>query len=190
MSAYLFLPELDLHVCICTRPLTRESWQMKHLQQQKAKFRLAELEERLKRLQLLETRLKLSRGKPLDYNVDFFDSPAHRAHTAAVGEDDSFESGDIFNLPGALHQSPPNHPTARRPSTFSQGSSRGLYSRPPASQAGSDPGGEGFLTSKEMMRQMVRDSLRQHLAAEDKTLTPSHESGFPSHILSRATCLL
>jgi len=110
---------------------------------------------------------------------------AQQYEYARIATGKSFRAGtasadhphDMFALPGAVPDSVQTG--ARRPSTLSyegdaqhNGFERGLYERPPGLPRSSDED-QYFLESKEMLRQMIRESLRLNLGAHATKLGSS-----------------
>lgn len=220
------------------------SAQWKQLKQQKAKFHLLQLEERLKRLHLLESRspacllsrvrehvavpdcahtepgrslcaqprngrLKVARASQVlpDSRIDLGVPSASTPSTAAgaahrwgpqpyeyarISTGNSFRAGaiyadqphEMFALPGAVPDSA--HAVLRRPSTLSDGFERGLYERPPGLPRQTAEEDQWLMESKEMVRQMVRESLKLNLGAHG---TKQGSSGEPAHCSHPTSCV-
>eukprot|EP00277_Geminigera_cryophila_P021647 CAMPEP_0179469026 /NCGR_PEP_ID=MMETSP0799-20121207/49819_1 /TAXON_ID=46947 /ORGANISM="Geminigera cryophila, Strain CCMP2564" /LENGTH=308 /DNA_ID=CAMNT_0021275351 /DNA_START=40 /DNA_END=963 /DNA_ORIENTATION=- len=184
----------------------------KQLHQQKAKFRMADLEERLKRLQLLEARLKVVRGKTADYIPNFFGSMPNEPRTREVtaknlqhfSESERITTGNaLASSSDAIHPhfyDAPDMcalPGAQRPTSHM--TDRAMYQRPRGVPGGGGGGRErgaaGYYLgdeSTDILRQMVRAILstdpttpRKAPARSNTATNTSADGNDTGHVSSR-----
>ena len=159
--------------------------------------------------QLRNGRLKVARASQvlpdsrIEYGVPSASKPSTAAGAAhgwgpqpyeyaSISTGNSFRAGavsadqphEMFALPGAVLDSA--HAALGRPSTLSDGFERGLYERPPGLSRPTAEADPWLMESKEIVRQMVRESLKLNLGAHG---TKQGSSGEPAHCSHATSCL-